>query len=53
VRNTCERLAAFWGAVSATQDESRRAELLRRYGSTMTQDVQQLVALTRGLDLRD
>jgi hypothetical protein len=53
VRSTCERLAAFWGAVSATQDEGRRAELLRRYGTEMTQDVEQLAKLTRGLDLRD
>ena len=53
VRSTCERLAAFWGAVSATQDEARRADLLRRHGSAMTQDVEQLTKLTRGLDLRD
>jgi hypothetical protein len=39
--------------VSATQDEGRRAELLRRYGTAMTQDVEQLAKLTRGLDLRD
>ncbi len=29
VRSACERLTAFWGAVSSTQDEARRAELLR------------------------
>jgi hypothetical protein len=53
VRSTCERLAAFWGAVSATPDEARRADLLRRYGTAMTQDMEQLAKLTRGLDLRD
>lgn len=52
VRSTCERLAAFWGAVGSTQDEDRRAELLRRYGTSMTQDMEELTRLTRGLDLR-
>ncbi|HTU63563.1 MAG TPA: hypothetical protein VMF89_34105, partial [Polyangiales bacterium] len=52
VRSTCERLAAFWGAVSSTPDENRRAELLRRYGTSMTQDLEKLAELTRGLDLR-
>lgn len=53
VRNTCERLTAFWGAVSSTQDEARRAELLRKYGTAMTQDLERLTQLTRGLDLRN
>jgi phosphoserine aminotransferase len=52
VRSTCERLTAFWGAVSSTLDEARRAELLRRYGTSVTQDLERLTQLTRGLDLR-
>jgi len=52
VRGTCERLTAFWGAVSSTPDEARRAELLRRYGTSVTQDLQRLAGLTHGLDLR-
>jgi phosphoserine aminotransferase len=52
IRSTCERLAAFWGAVSSTQDDLRRTELLERYGTSMTQDLERLTELTRGLDLR-
>ncbi len=47
VRSTCERLAAFWGAVSATHDENRRVELLTRYGSSMTQDMEQFASNSR------
>jgi phosphoserine aminotransferase len=53
VRSACERLAAFWGAVSSTQDEARREELLQRYGTSMTQEVEHLTQLVRGLDLRN
>ena len=52
VRSTCERLAAFWGAVSSTQDEARRAELLQRYGTSMMRELERLAQLTPGLDLR-
>jgi len=50
VRSASERLAAFWGAVSATRDEERRAELLQRYGASIAPDVEELVRLTREID---
>ena len=36
MRDLAEELAAIWGAIDATQDETRRAELIQQHGRALT-----------------
>jgi phosphoserine aminotransferase len=49
IRTLSERLTAFWGALSATEDPARRAELIERYGSQMPRDAEALARLLKGV----
>jgi len=48
IRVVLERLTAFWGAVSATDDPDRRAELIERYGEQVPRDAEALAKLLEG-----
>jgi phosphoserine aminotransferase len=48
VRKLSERLTAFWGALSATDDPARRAELIERYGDQVPRDAEAFARLLQG-----
>jgi phosphoserine aminotransferase len=48
IRTLSERLTAFWGALSATQDPARRAELIERYGGEVPGHAEAFAKLMQG-----
>jgi lactate dehydrogenase-like 2-hydroxyacid dehydrogenase/phosphoserine aminotransferase len=45
IRKLTENLATFWGALEATKDVDRRADLIARYASEATKSANQLLSL--------
>ncbi|NQU57054.1 MAG: phosphoglycerate dehydrogenase [Rhodospirillales bacterium] len=45
IRNLTENLATFWGALEATKDADRRAELIERYASDATKTANRLLTV--------
>ena len=52
LRHVTEELAALWGAIDATKDTDRRAELLQRYGSDLVQAGNTLASLSSANGLK-
>jgi lactate dehydrogenase-like 2-hydroxyacid dehydrogenase len=52
LRHFAEELAALWGAIDATKDTDRRAELLQRYGADLVQAGNRLASLSSANGLK-
>jgi lactate dehydrogenase-like 2-hydroxyacid dehydrogenase/phosphoserine aminotransferase len=52
LRHVAEELAALWGAIDATKDTDRRAELLKRYGADLVQAGNRLASLSSANGLK-
>ena len=52
LRHVAEELAALWGAIDATKDTDRRAELLQRYGADLVQAGNRLASLSSANGLK-
>lgn len=53
IRTLSERLTAFWGAMSATEDPARRPELIERYGREVPGDAEALARLLGAVREKD
>ncbi|MGH6854933.1 MAG: NAD(P)-dependent oxidoreductase, partial [Aestuariivirga sp.] len=51
IRDAAQTIAAVWGALAATTDPDRRAELIERYGSRLVLNSNRYAALMRKLGL--
>ena len=52
LRDQAEALAAFWGALEATDDPNRRAELVSRYGSDLVRASNTYISMVEQLGLK-
>jgi lactate dehydrogenase-like 2-hydroxyacid dehydrogenase/phosphoserine aminotransferase len=52
MRQSAEELAAIWGAIDATDDPSRKAELLSRYGAKLVKAGNTYASLASGAGLK-